>query len=78
MVSALIKALCCGSPRPLALTGRGAGQRIPPVRAASFSEKSKLSIFVGYYKPHWRLFLLDLSCALGIALIDLSFPMVSR
>jgi ATP-binding cassette subfamily B protein len=48
------------------------------VRSVTFSEKSKLSIFVGYYRPHWKLFLLDLSCALGIALIDLSFPMVSR
>ena len=33
---------------------------------------------MGYYRPHWKLFFLDLSCALGIALIDLSFPMVSR
>lgn len=44
----------------------------------TFAKKSKLSIFTGYYKPHWRLFLLDLSCAFLIALIDLSFPMVSR
>lgn len=41
-------------------------------------KKSKLSIFVSYYKPHRKLFLLDLGCALGIALIDLAFPMVSR
>lgn len=43
-----------------------------------FSKKSKLSIFVGYYRPHWKLFILDLSCAFGIALIDLSFPLASR
>jgi len=42
------------------------------------ASKSKLSIFASYYRPHWKLFLLDLSCALGIALIDLSFPLVSR
>lgn len=43
-----------------------------------FIEKSKLAIFVEYYKPHWKLFLLDLTCAFGIALIDLAFPLVSR
>ena len=48
------------------------------MNADLFSKKSKLSIFVSYYKPHRKLFILDLSCALGIALIDLSFPMVSR
>ncbi|PKL76724.1 MAG: thiamine ABC transporter permease, partial [Candidatus Melainabacteria bacterium HGW-Melainabacteria-1] len=49
-----------------------------PVYNDDFSKKSKLSIFVGYYKPHWKLFILDLSCAFGIALIDLSFPLASR
>jgi ATP-binding cassette subfamily B protein len=34
--------------------------------------------FVSYYKPHLRLFALDMSCALMIAAIDLSFPLVSR
>lgn len=41
-------------------------------------EQSHLSIFVSYYKPHWRLFALDLICALGIAGVDLAFPYVSR
>ena len=48
------------------------------MKSNGFSEKSKLSIFAGYYKPHRKIFFLDLSCALGIALIDLSFPLVSR
>ena len=43
-----------------------------------FHTKSKISLFAGYYKPHLRLFILDLICAIGIAVIDLSFPMVSR
>lgn len=43
-----------------------------------FSSKRKLPIFISYYRPHWRLFVLDLSCALGISLIDLSFPLVTR
>lgn len=37
-----------------------------------------LKIFVSYYKPHWRLFLLDMVCALCICIVDLLFPMVSR
>ena len=48
------------------------------MNAIPFSSERKLSIFVGYYRPHWRLFVLDLSCALGISLIDLAFPLVSR
>ncbi len=38
----------------------------------------KLKLFVSYYRPHWKLFMLDMVCALFIALIDLSFPLVSR
>ncbi|MBR2928647.1 MAG: ABC transporter ATP-binding protein [Oscillospiraceae bacterium] len=43
-----------------------------------FREKSQLAIFLHYFKPHWKLFVLDLSCALLISLIDLAFPYVSR
>ncbi|HEY9053516.1 MAG TPA: ABC transporter ATP-binding protein, partial [Rectinemataceae bacterium] len=38
----------------------------------------KLARFLGYYRPHLRLFALDLACAFAIALIDLSFPILSR
>ncbi len=48
------------------------------MKSNNLSGKSKLSIFAGYYKPHRKIFFLDLSCALGIALIDLSFPLASR
>ncbi len=34
--------------------------------------------FAAYYKPEWKLFLLDMICASGIAGLDLIFPMVSR
>ena len=37
-----------------------------------------LRIFLSYYRPHLGLFLLDMICALGIALVDLAFPFVSR
>lgn len=35
-------------------------------------------IFISYYRPHWKIFALDLACALCISLIDLAFPYVSR
>ena len=34
--------------------------------------------FAGYYRPHMKLFLFDLFCALSIAVIDLVFPYVSN
>jgi ATP-binding cassette subfamily B protein len=37
-----------------------------------------LKRFTAYYKPHLKLFVADLSCALLIALIDLAFPIVSK
>ena len=37
-----------------------------------------IPIFLSYYKPHLGLFILDMCCALGIALVDLAFPAVSR
>lgn len=43
-----------------------------------FQQKSPLRIFLSYFKPHRRLFIMDLACALVISLIDLAFPYVSR
>ena len=43
-----------------------------------FRKHSLLRIFVGYFKPHRKLFALDMTCALIVALIDLAFPLVSR
>ena len=34
--------------------------------------------FISYYKPHMRMFLLDMLCALVIALIDVVFPVFTR
>ncbi len=42
------------------------------------AHKGYLSIFASYYKPHMPIFLLDMACALGVCLVDLSFPMASR
>jgi len=43
-----------------------------------FQEKSMLQIFLSYFKPHRKLFFLDMACALMIAVIDLAFPYISR
>ena len=43
-----------------------------------FQRKSPLAIFVSYFKNHIGLFILDISCAIGIALIDLAFPLITR
>lgn len=40
--------------------------------------KKKLVIFASFYKGHMGIFLLDLLCALLMAAIDLTFPMLSR
>ena len=37
--------------------------------AQTEKKRSPLAIFVSYYKPHLGLFLLDMACALGIALV---------
>ena len=43
-----------------------------------FQRKSALQIFLSYFRPHRKLFILDMTCALVISLIDLAFPAVSR
>ena len=41
-------------------------------------ETSALQIFLSYFKPHKKLFIMDLACALVISIIDLTFPYISR
>ena len=43
-----------------------------------YQKKSPIVIFLSYFKNHWKLFLLDILCAVCIAGIDLSFPLVTR
>ena len=43
-----------------------------------FQRRSPLVIFLSYFKNHKGLFLLDLMCAVGIAGVDLLFPLVTR
>ncbi|HHX36385.1 MAG TPA: ABC transporter ATP-binding protein [Clostridiaceae bacterium] len=44
----------------------------------AFKNKKPLALFASFYKPHLKLFILDLLCALGIALVSLSFPLLTR
>ncbi len=43
-----------------------------------YQRKSPLQIFLGYFKHHRRLFFTDIFCGFIIALVDLSFPLVTR
>ncbi len=43
-----------------------------------YRKKKPLAIFLHYFKNHKRLFAVDITCALMIALIDLAFPLVTR
>ena len=43
-----------------------------------FQRKSRMGIFLSYFRPHRALFLLDMCCAFFISLVDLAFPLVSR
>jgi len=38
----------------------------------------KLLLFARFYRPHWKLFVLDMTCALLIAGIDLLYPLAMR
>ncbi|WP_312279519.1 ABC transporter transmembrane domain-containing protein, partial [Oscillibacter sp.] len=46
--------------------------------AKEFQTRTLFQIFISYFKPHRRLFFLDIGCAFVMSLIDLAFPFVSR
>ncbi|MEG1721176.1 MAG: ABC transporter ATP-binding protein, partial [Pseudoflavonifractor sp.] len=48
------------------------------MKRSEFKNAGNLRIFASYYAPHKKLFALDMACALGIALVDLLFPYVSK
>ncbi len=43
-----------------------------------YQKKSGFAIFLSFFKPHRKLFILDICCALLVSLIDLCYPIVSR
>ena len=48
------------------------------MQTKDFQNRSLLRIFLSYFKPHRRLFLLDMGCAFTVSVIDLAFPLVTR
>jgi ATP-binding cassette subfamily B protein len=40
--------------------------------------KHPLQVFISYYRPHWKLFFLDMVCALVACFADLAFPYATR
>ncbi len=47
-------------------------------KTTDFFNSNPLKVFFSYYKPHWKIFALDLFCAMMISLIDIAFPMISK
>ena len=48
------------------------------MKQKDFKKQGVMRIFLSYFRPHWKLFLLDMACALCVALVDLAYPLVSR
>ena len=47
-------------------------------KSNEFFNSNTLKIFFSYYKPHWKIFALDIFCAIMISVVDVAFPMVSK
>ena len=48
------------------------------MKTKDFQKKGPLGIFLSYFGHHKKLFAVDICCAMGIAAIDLTFPLVTR
>ncbi|MEG0598064.1 MAG: ABC transporter ATP-binding protein [Oscillospiraceae bacterium] len=48
------------------------------MKRSEFKNAGMVKIFASYYKPHKKLFALDMACTLCIALVELAFPYVSK
>ena len=48
------------------------------MKPEAFRNRSVTRIFLSYFKPHRKLLLVDVLCALTVAAIDLAFPLVTR
>jgi ATP-binding cassette subfamily B protein len=48
------------------------------MEVVNLSKKKLLRVFASYYKPHYKLLILDIICAILVAAIDLVFPMMTR
>ena len=41
-------------------------------------DRSLFRIFISYFGAHRKLFLIDMSCAFLVSMVDVAFPLVSR
>lgn len=48
------------------------------MKKIDYKTTSPMRIFLSFFRPHWKLFALDMICALLVAAVDLAFPVVSR
>ena len=56
-----------------------AGAAVQSCQGAYEGEPNQmLRTLLRYFRPHMKLFLLDMACAVAVAAIDLAFPVVSR
>ena len=39
---------------------------------------SMVKKFISYYKPHWKLFAIDMLCAFLVACCDLVYPLIAQ
>ena len=53
-------------------------QAKPAFEEKAAPKRGAIREFAGYYKPHMRMFVLDLCCALVISLVDILFPVFTR
>ena len=53
-------------------------QSKPAFEEKAAPKKGAIREFASYYKPHMRMFLLDMACALVISLVDILFPVFTR
>ena len=37
-----------------------------------------LGLLLSFFKPHMKMFMIDLCCAIMVAVVDLAFPLISR
>ena len=65
-------------PRPKLLETFFGPQDVPQLDREERFRLKPLRAFLTFYKPHRRLFILDLIFATGIALVDVIYPMISR
>lgn len=49
-----------------------------PMTVQDYQKKSVLGIFLSYFAPHKKLFAVDMLCAIVVAAVDLTFPLLTR